>query len=177
MPLPHPCFPMRAEAAGHTTLVKIIDKDLDGEKMQAIARRWRRPASEPGRHRLRLDFGNVEFLTASALGHLVVLHKKAEALWDELRTGEASGEVVTEGRIVAAGARADRGDIAGAIRLLERGPVKVKKPKAHHLRLWYALADLYERAGDTPKARELFSRIVGNEPDFADAAERLAGLG
>ena len=80
LPLPHPCFPMRAEAAGHTTLVKIIDKDLDGEKMQAIARRWRRPTSEPGRHRLRLDFGNVEFLTASALGHLVVLHKEAEAL-------------------------------------------------------------------------------------------------
>ena len=80
MPLPHPC----AEAAGHTTLVKIIDKDLDGEKMQAIARRWRRPASEPGRHRLRLDFGNVEFLTASALGHLVVLHKEAEALGGRL---------------------------------------------------------------------------------------------
>jgi anti-anti-sigma factor len=77
---------MRAEAAGHTTLVKIIDKDLDGEKMQAIARCWRRPASEPGRHRLRLrlDFGNVEFLTASALGHLVVLHKEAEALGGRL---------------------------------------------------------------------------------------------
>jgi len=40
-----------------------------------------------------------------------------------------------------------------------------------------ALGDLYERAGDTPRARELFGRIVAAEPDFADAAERLAGLG
>jgi tetratricopeptide (TPR) repeat protein len=103
-------------------------------------------------------------------------HAKADRLWDELRTADARGELVTEGRIVAAGSLADRGDIAAAIRLLEKGPVQVKRPKPHHLRLWYALADLYERAGDTPKARELFGRIVANEPDFGDAAERLAAL-
>ena len=57
-----------------------------------------------------------------------------------------------------------------------RGPVRVKRPRRHHIRLWYALADLYERAGDTPRARELFGRIVAAEPDFADAAERLAAL-
>jgi tetratricopeptide (TPR) repeat protein len=103
-------------------------------------------------------------------------HAKADQLWEELRTADAPGELVTEGRIVAAGSLADRGDIAGAIRLLEKGPVQVKRPKPHHLRLWYALADLYERAGDTPKARELFKRIVASEPDFADAAERAAAL-
>jgi tetratricopeptide (TPR) repeat protein len=103
-------------------------------------------------------------------------YKKVDALWDELRGGAAPGEVVTEGRIVAAGSLADRGDVAAAIRLLERGPVRVKRPKLHHLRLWYALADLYERAGDTPRARELFGRVVAAEPDFADAAERLAAL-
>jgi tetratricopeptide (TPR) repeat protein len=103
-------------------------------------------------------------------------HKKAEQLWDELRTADAPGELVTEGRIVAAGSLSDRGDIGGAIRLLEKGPVQVKRPKPHHLRLWYALADVYERAGDTPKARELFKRIVASEPDFADAAERAAAL-
>jgi len=75
---------MRTETVSHTTLLKIIDKALDGEKMQAIARRWHRPANEPGWHRLRLDFGNVEFLTASALGHLVVLHKEVEALGGRL---------------------------------------------------------------------------------------------
>lgn len=103
-------------------------------------------------------------------------HTKADKLWGELRTADAPGELVTEGRIVAGGSLADRGDLGGAIRVLEKGPVQVKRPKAHHVRLWYALADLYERAGDTPKARELFGRVVANEPDFADAAERLAAL-
>jgi tetratricopeptide (TPR) repeat protein len=103
-------------------------------------------------------------------------HKKADALWNELRGSDATGELVTEGRIVAAGSRADRGDLRGAIQLLERGPVKVKRPKTHHLRLWYALADLYERAGDNPRARDLFARVTAAEPDFADAAERLAAL-
>jgi tetratricopeptide (TPR) repeat protein len=103
-------------------------------------------------------------------------HAKADRLWDQLRAADAPAELVTEGRIVAGGSLADRGDIAGAIRLLEKGPVQVKRPKPHHLRLWYALADLYERAGDTPKARELFKRIVASDPDFADAAERATAL-
>ena len=99
-------------------------------------------------------------------------------LWDELREASPSAALVTEGRIVAAGALADQGDINGAIRLLERGPVKpTRGAAAHHARLWYALADLYERAGDAPKARELFGRVVAVEPGLADAAERLAGLG
>jgi tetratricopeptide (TPR) repeat protein len=130
------------------------------------------------------DVPAVRELTGSVEQHPVLAdsyralgrHAKAEALWDELRRADAPGELVTEGRIVAGGSLADRGDIGGAIRLLEKGPVQVKRPKAHHVRLWYALADLYERAGDTPKARELFKRIVASEPDFGDAAERLAGL-
>jgi len=99
-------------------------------------------------------------------------------LWDELRETSPGAALVTEGRIVAAGALADQGDIDGAIRLLERGPVRPSRGAAvHHARLWYALADLYERAGDAPKARELFGRVVAVEPGLADAAERLAGLG
>ena len=99
-------------------------------------------------------------------------------LWDELREASPGAALVTEGRIVAAGALADQGDIDGAIRLLERGPLRPSRGAAlHHARLWYALADLYERAGDAPKARELFGRVVAVEPGLADAAERLAGLG
>ena len=99
-------------------------------------------------------------------------------LWDELREASPGAALVTEGRIVAAGALADQGDIDGAIQLLERGPLRPSRGAAlHHARLWYALADLYERAGDGPKARELFGRVVAVEPGLADAAERLAGLG
>ncbi|HEX2039567.1 MAG TPA: tetratricopeptide repeat protein [Acidimicrobiales bacterium] len=97
-------------------------------------------------------------------------------LWEELRQASPSGEVVTEGRIVMAGAMADRGDIGAAIALLERARTDVKRPKLHHLRLWYALADLYERAGEIPRARELFRRVLAHDREFADVAERLAGL-
>jgi anti-anti-sigma factor len=93
---------MCTEAVSHTTLLKIIDKALDGEKMQAIARRWHRPSNEPGRHRLRLDFAGVEFLTASALGHLVVLHKEAEAVGGRLtlyNVGAMVYEVFTATRL------------------------------------------------------------------------------
>ena len=99
-------------------------------------------------------------------------------LWDELREASPGAALVTEGRIVAAGALADQGDVNGAIQLLERGPLRpTRGPALHHARLWYALADLYERAGDAPKARELFGRVVAVEPGLAEAAERLAGLG
>jgi hypothetical protein len=47
----------------------------------------------------------------------------------------------------------------------------------HHLRLWYALADLYERAGEIPKARDLFLKVRRQDASFADVAERLASLG
>ena len=78
---------------------------------------------------------------------------------------------------MAAGALADQGRTDEAIALLEHGRLTAKRPREHHLRLWYALADLYERAGDMPRARELFRRITEHERDFADSAERLSGLG
>jgi tetratricopeptide (TPR) repeat protein len=102
-------------------------------------------------------------------------HADAEALWDELRAASPSAELVAEGRIVAAGSLADRGRIDDAIRLLESAP-RGKKAREHHLRTAYALADLRERAGDVSRARELFGWIVGVEPGFADAHERLGSL-
>jgi tetratricopeptide (TPR) repeat protein len=106
------------------------------------------------------------------------LHRydEAEALWEELRDQSPSAELVAEGRIVAAGARADQGDLRGAIRLLERAARPVRAARPHHLRIWYALADLYERAGDVPKARQLFSRIAAVDPDFVDVRARFRNL-
>jgi thioredoxin-like negative regulator of GroEL len=103
-------------------------------------------------------------------------YRRVDELWDELRAASPGAELVAEGRIVAAGALADQGRIDEAIALLERGRLTSKRPREHHLRLWYALADLYERAGDVPRARELFRRIADHERDFADTAERLSAL-
>ena len=101
---------------------------------------------------------------------------KVDELWDELRRGSPGADLVNEGRIVAAGALADRGNLKAAISLLEKAP-EPKHPKPRHLRLWYALADLRERAGDIPAARDLFSRIVRHDATFADVPERLSSLG
>ena len=100
----------------------------------------------------------------------------AEEIWDELRAASPSGDLVAEGRIVAAGSRADQGDLAGAIALLERADRRVKHPQERHLRQAYALADLYERAGDVPRARQLFSRVAAADPDAFDVRQRLRSL-
>ncbi len=103
-------------------------------------------------------------------------YERAEELWDELREASPSGDLVAEGRIVAAGCRADQGDLSAAIALLERSAKRVHRPQDRHLRQWYTLADLYERAGDLPRARELFTRIDTAEPDAFDVRARLRAL-
>jgi len=103
-------------------------------------------------------------------------YDEAQQVWDDLREASPSGDLVAEGRIVAAGCCADQGDLRGAIAVLERSARKVSHPQDRHLRQWYALADLYERAGDMPRARDLFSRIAANDPDAFDVRLRLRGL-
>jgi tetratricopeptide (TPR) repeat protein len=109
---------------------------------------------------------------ARALGK----YKRVEQLWEELRAVSPGAEIVTEGRIVSAGALADQGKLEQAIKILERAPTNPKRVLPHHLRLWYALADLHERAGDIPAARALFRKISAQDPSFVDVAERLAAL-
>jgi tetratricopeptide (TPR) repeat protein len=104
-------------------------------------------------------------------------YDKVDELWAELRASSPSAAVVAEGRIVAAGALADRGDLQGAIALLERSGPKPRRVREHHLRLWYALGDLYDRSGDVPRARALFAQIQAAQPGFADTPERLASIG
>jgi tetratricopeptide (TPR) repeat protein len=104
-------------------------------------------------------------------------YARVEELWNELREASPSAALVTEGRIVTAGARADQGDLEGAIALLARTTPKPRRVRDHHLRQWYALADLYDRSGDVPQARRLFREIQINQPGFADVDERVASLG
>ncbi|MGH9153520.1 MAG: tetratricopeptide repeat protein, partial [Acidimicrobiales bacterium] len=107
-----------------------------------------------------------------ALGHW----KAAEAAWEDLRRSSPPPELLAEGRIVMAGALADRGDLAGGIALLEQAKTKERPPPLHHLRVWYALADLYERAGDVPRARALFAAVLESDPALFDTPDRLAAL-
>ena len=97
-------------------------------------------------------------------------------LWSELGEVSPSGPVVVEGRIVMAGALADRGDLEGAVKLLSKGWKPPKRPQEHHLRRAYALADLYDRAGNIARARETFRWVVDFAPNFVDAKDRLKNL-
>jgi tetratricopeptide (TPR) repeat protein len=105
--------------------------------------------------------------------------KRVEALFNELRQGSPDPEVLSEGRLVLAGTRADGGDLTGAVTLLvEAGAGRlVRNPAERHLRQWYVLGDLMERSGELPKARELFLRISAVDPEAYDVSERLESLG
>lgn len=102
---------------------------------------------------------------------------RVDELWEELAAASPEAALVTEGRIVAAGALADRGRLSEAIALLEKKADSVKRPRPDHLRLWYALADLEERAGEYARARALFDRVYEHDPEFADVATRRRTIG
>lgn len=81
---------------------------------------------------------------------------------------------IAEGILVLAGDRADRGDIDGALRMLERADLEPADVQEHHVRLWYLAADLSERAGDHDAGRDYLEAIHAVDPDYLDVADRLA---
>jgi tetratricopeptide (TPR) repeat protein len=105
--------------------------------------------------------------------------KKVAELWTELRQLSPDPDVLSEGRMVAAGSLAEMGDLTGAIALLSSaGATKaLRNPSNRHIRQWYLLADFYERAGDVPRAREFFERVAKVDREAYDVLDRLNGLG
>jgi len=106
-------------------------------------------------------------------------YRAVEKTFGELEASEPTAEVLAEGRIVMAASLADQRMFTEAIELLTRaGATKqLRNPAYRHVRMWYALADVFDRAGDTTSARELFARVVIAEPDAYDARARLDELG
>ncbi len=140
--------------------------------------RWR----EAARH--LTTFGNLSDATThlpELMDSQRALHKpnKVAELWTELRQSSPDPDVLAEGRIVAASSLAETGDLNGAISMLATAGASkmLRNPAERHLRQWYVLADLYERAGDIPRAREYFERVRHTDPDAYDVADRLRSLG
>lgn len=107
-----------------------------------------------------------------AMGH----HERVRELFDELRRVGVDREVLVEGRLVMAGALADEGKVEEAIALLQPSGKQRRHADLPVLREWYALADLYERVGDLPRARELFARVAAQAPNLLDAPARLRAI-
>ena len=100
-----------------------------------------------------------------------------EGIWNDVKAASPPHDVMAEARIVAAGALADRGDLRAAIALMQPAQQMPKRVRTHHLRQWYVLADLLDRAGDTVSAARWFEQIAAREPHFADVRDRLRALG
>jgi tetratricopeptide (TPR) repeat protein len=99
--------------------------------------------------------------------------------YEDIVNATPTADVLAEARIVMASALADQNKYQESIALLQKaGAAKnLRNPSYRHLRMWYALADAYDRAGDTAGARELFARVVLVDPDAYDARSRLDDLG
>jgi tetratricopeptide (TPR) repeat protein len=100
-----------------------------------------------------------------------------ERVWGEIKELSPAHEVIAEGRIVAAGALADQGDLRGAIAVMEPATRRSKVVREHHLRSWYVLGDLHDRVGDPISARRWFSMVADADPEFADVEQRLRSIG
>lgn len=100
-----------------------------------------------------------------------------DRVWTRVKAASPTHEVMSEARIVVAGSLADRGEIKQAIALLEDAGAAPKRVRDHHLRQWYALGDLYDRAGDTVAATRWFRAVAQRDPDFVDVSDRLRALG
>ena len=104
-------------------------------------------------------------------------HARVKELWKEVSEASPAPELMAESRIVYAGSLADQGHVEEALSVLSRQTADNKRPAEHHLRQWYVIGDLHDRAGNIIEARRFFERIVSHEPGFADVVERLASLG
>lgn len=138
---------------------------------------WRRAAAELEAFRsMRPDDVSCHAVLGDcyrALGR----HHEVEQLWREVKEASPAPELMVEARIVMAGSLADRGQLDEAIDLLRRSTNVPPRVRDHHLRQWYALADLYDRAGAVVEARRWFAQIATVDRSFVDVAERLAALG
>jgi tetratricopeptide (TPR) repeat protein len=151
-------------------------RELHGLTLYRLER-WRGAASELEMYRTLTGSVDQNPVLADCYRALRRFTEVAR-LWEELGAVSPSPEIMAEGRIVMAGALADQGNLQAGIVLLEKATGSApKKVRDFHLRTWYALGDLYDRAGESVKARHLFRRIEAASPGFADVEARLSTLG
>lgn len=80
-----PAHPLlHVEQVGEVTRVKLAAHELRETNVHAVSEKLFGLAGEAARPRLLLDLGEVKYLTSTALGQLVALHKRVRAADGEL---------------------------------------------------------------------------------------------
>lgn len=142
--------------------------------------RWKQAANELESAR-RLDGSVRHHAVLADCYRALKRYRKVDELWLELREASPDAGLMAEGRIVAAGALADQGDLPGALAVMKKAmelpEASRRKVHEHHLRQWYVVADLFDRMGDVVSARRWFRLVAGHDADFADVTDRLRSLG
>jgi len=174
----------RGRFADARRMVQPVVRDLPdmafGHEIAGLASyrlgQWRKAAAELETARLLDATVNHHPVLADCYRAMRRYHE-VDVLWRELREASPAPALLAEGRIVAAGALADQGDLQGALTVMAKAFDVPKKPRDYHLRQWYVLADLLDRSGDVIKARRYFSLVAEADREFADVVERLRSLG
>jgi hypothetical protein len=158
------------EQAKHMALRAAIPRELLGLAYYR-AGRWQEAARELSAFRRLSGTAEQNAVLADcyrALGK----PERALELCNEVTPANVAPEVYYEATIVAAGALADAGRLDEAIARLETLELQPENAEEHHLRAWYALADLLERRGRFTQAREWFEAVAAADPDLTDAPQR-----
>jgi len=72
---------LEVEDIGDITVVNFVDrKILDEQNIQVIGEQLFSLVDELGRRKILLNFSNVEFLSSAALGKLITLNRKLQAV-------------------------------------------------------------------------------------------------
>jgi anti-sigma B factor antagonist len=76
---------LEVEDIGDVTVINFVDrKILDEQNIQVIGEQLFSLVDQDGRRKLLLNFGNVEYLSSAALGKLITLNKKLQAVGGRL---------------------------------------------------------------------------------------------
>ena len=102
--------------------------------------------------------------------------QKGPPLIREALTVPLPADVRAELFVVGAAALADMGRFDDALSLLRGYRHAEDIVSGHDLRVWYAVADVLDRAGRHPEAADAFRRLLVHDDEVFDAAERLSML-
>ena len=76
---------LEVEDIGDVTVINFVDrKILDEQNIQVIGEQLFSLVDQDARRKLLLNFGNVEYLSSAALGKLITLNKKLQAVGGRL---------------------------------------------------------------------------------------------